>query len=198
MNEMIRRLSLFVAVGGGCLTVLHFAGCSSPTTSLHRKVPAALESLMQQEFPIDGRLYSQNSGKIIINPDTPICTASDGAGLFSIESGDFLAPLGQKAVINGSDRQVPEDDQHCDHPNALHLRGVSIVGTRGQVQKLVLAAWQSDAFWLGAIRREDGDFGEFTEMQWLPLKERSRRSFRRDVQRIGYALGAFIAENKGR
>jgi hypothetical protein len=169
--------------------------CSADVPASEVGVSPAMRYLAKQKIPFDGRLYSKSSGRIVIDLDTPLCSAREGLGRFSLESSDFLEPLDQPAVVDGGDRQIAEEDDRCRRKDAVHFYGLSESRPYDRGQKIFLFAWQGDAFWAGWIRRPVGDFGDFTKMQWLTHEEQSRRSFRKDCRQIGQAFGIFLAND---
>ena len=192
------RLTAMLRMLAPIIVTLAFSGCGSEASIPSSSTPKAMQRLLTEEVPADGILYSRDSGRIRIDRDTPICVDRNRADFFSIESSDLLASLDQPGTANGGDRQIPESDKRCRHPEAVHLYGVLRDGRNGGARALALVAWQGEAFWTGTIRREHGDFGIYTNRQWLPLTERSRRCFGDDGRRIGQSLGIFVAHEEGK
>jgi hypothetical protein len=136
-----------VALLGGCDVAPE--GPDSSTT-----IPVQVQSIIDASVPLDGRVYISSKNRILISPTTVVCSVPAD---FGVSSALLFGALGQSpSNRSGSDRQYQSDDPQCKKQGSVMILGKQLLNRKGSQYKLILAVWQYDALWVGAIERSDG------------------------------------------
>lgn len=134
------------------------AGCDGAPSQ--RFVPAAIETLMQAEFPADGAIHVRAKGQFLTRPGMAICTYQKNGGVYKMLLGEELL-----RISNGRDSangKMLENAEECHKvPNPIFRISSQTANRNGEPYRLVLAVWQGDvahggAYWVGGVERLGG------------------------------------------
>lgn len=128
-------------------------------------VPSVVNEAIRADFPADGEVHVLLSrGRFSIGPDTLFCESAPDADAEMISYGVSGVNLGtvrqnleameQAYHLNGSSRQRPTRAPGCDRTGTILHRGYVRTNRTGRPFEAILAVWQNDAVWVGAIARD--------------------------------------------
>ena len=189
------------------LAALPLLGCGSaslPEASQPATVPQSVRTMIARPMAAGSRLDEQSRGRFLIRPATLFCQHEGRlapklaslditpAGLDGVELARALAAIGQSDTRDRMPRLVPVTESTCSGSGNVEI-ALSIEPNRhGRPYKIVLAAWQGDAAWVGRAER-DGDYEHFADAQWMGEPERAIRSISSDNERLTRAFGKHIS-----
>lgn len=126
------------------------------------QVPDFVQHMMDADFPADGQVHAQARGRFRIDPTTAFCTFRPGYGLETELLNATLRRMGQNTPHEGVYREYQANvSRECVPGRSVFIRAVPTSNRQGGPYKLVLAVWQGDAAWTGAIERLNGVRPEF-------------------------------------
>lgn len=107
------------------------------------------------EFPDDNRLHVQQRGKLAIKPSTQFCKFRKSWGLDGIVLRNALEHHRQ-FVSSQRTNGIAGETPGCDQPDVIIIYGYEAANRYGRPYKLILAAWQGNAAWVGTLSRSKG------------------------------------------
>jgi hypothetical protein len=153
---------------------------------VQHQVPEFVQQMMDADFPADGRGHVRVRGKFRIDPTTAFCTFRPGYSLDAEQLNAALRQMGQNPYYEGGSRTHPANgSRYCIPGRSVFVRAVPTANRQGGPYKLILAVWQGDAAWTGAIERLNGTRPGFESARPFrdgmpPLTPWARRGFERE------------------
>lgn len=134
-----------------------FCGLAAISLSACQKnsVPADVRAMVAKEFSEYDKIHIQRRGTFLIKATTPFCSFRDSLDLDGVILRDAIEHHGQvwqSQRTNGIVGETPG----CDQSDAVILYGYQTDNLHGHPYRLVLAAWQNDAVWVGVLSRRNG------------------------------------------
>jgi hypothetical protein len=159
-------------------------------------VPEFVRQMMSVDFPADGRMHVQARGRFRIGPTTALCTFRPGYGLDTPQLIETLTRMGQQ-YRNGQ----AGVSQRCLQGQPVFVLARPENNRLNGPYKVIVAVWQGNAVWMGAIERLNGVRPEFESARPFrdglpPLTPWARTNFDREVRdyRAGLSVERDISD----
>ena len=140
----------------GVVAALVLQGCGDRKVN-RAQVPEFVQRMMDADFPPDGHGHVRVRGRFRIDPTTAFCTFRPGYGLDTEQLNAALRRMGQNPIYEGAYRTHQANiSRECIPGRSVFIRAVPTANRQGGPYKLIVAVWQGDAAWTGAIERLNG------------------------------------------
>lgn len=200
----VHRLVRWGQMATAALPLMACGSGSAPATSQPASMPQHVVEMTNRPRSAGSSLDEQSRGRFDIRPDTLFCQhagrlapelsslAITPVGLDGVELAQSLAKLGQSDTRERMPRLLPVTEPVCSGSGNVEVSLSIEPNKNGRPYKIVLAAWQGNAAWVGRAER-DGDYEQFADAKWMGEPERATRSISSDNSRLTRAFGDHIS-----
>jgi hypothetical protein len=198
----VTRAWLFLFCGGMLLGGCGGGDSQVDNATVAKAAPEFVQQAMFAPISADGVIHVQRRGRFEIKPETEFCTYFPGIAMNFEELEKMLKSIGQVTSYKGGQRingafgkEVSSDCRpNATHP-AVYTMIVQTTNRNGAPYKLIFAAWQGRAMWVGGLERPDGkppavEFEHPFRDGLPPFTERARKAQEEEDKR--YSTRYFV------